>query len=480
MSEKPQKKTYWLHVAIVILLMFCFKYIPAPAPITAYGMNILGIFIGLVYGWSLCELAWPSVLALVALGMSDFGITEEVFTSVFGQANLTLMIFGFMVFASLSASGLTEYLGNKLLSIRFMRGRPLLMIATIYFGTFVVCLTGINGYLMMFFMMSIFVDLFKNLGYQKGDRFIPMFLCGIFIQTSFGHLFFPFMPMPIMVYGAAGLKIDTISYMLFAFVFIVCLDLVFILCFKLLRFNLKPLQNLDYSSLEAKAKQPLSAYQKALLFVILLFITLMIIVGIFASAEGNAFQQILNKLGVYGVIALVLAILLVGRVDQKPLLSMETLTTGVNWNIVLLYAMALTMSNVLTSKETGISTFVVAITSPILATLSEYWFLLLLGAITLLLTNVGNNVVVIFTMVTVVKMMLEAGLPINGPLAVGVVLFSGLSTGYLLPSASVSASLIYGCDMTTPRSSVMQGVTIMVLWMVMLAVVMIPAGLLFF
>lgn len=480
MDAKAQKKTYWIHVAIVAIFMFGFRFIPAPAPITSYGMQILGIFIGLVYGWSCCELAWPSVLALVALGMTEFGITEAVFSSVFGQANLILMILGFMVFASLSASGLTEYLGNKLLAIRFMRGRPLVMIATIYFGVFVVCLTGINGYLMMFFMMGIFVDLFKNLGYQKGDRFIPMFLCGLFIQTSFANLFFPFMPMPIMVYGAAGIRVDTISYMLFAFVFILCLDVVYVLSFKFLRLNLEPLRELDYSKMEAKAKQKLSTYQKALLFVIILFIALMVIVGIFASADGNLFQQILNKLGVYGVIALILAILLVVRVEQKPLLSMETLTSGVNWNIVLLYAMALTMSNVLTSKETGISTFVVGIASPILATLSEYWFLLFIGAITLCLTNIGNNVVVIFTMVTVVKMMLDAGLPINGPLAVGVILFSGLSTGYLLPSASVSASLIYGCDMTTSKSSVIQGVTIMILWMIMLAIIMIPAGLLFF
>lgn len=478
MSEVTQKKTYWLHIAVVIILMFGFRFIPAPAPITSYGMQILGIFIGLVYGWSICELAWPSVLALVALGMTDFGITETVLSSVFGQANLVLMILGFMVFASLSACGLTEYLGNKLLSIRFMRGRPLTMIMTIYFGVFIVCLTGINGYLMMFFMMEIFVDLFKNLGYQKGDRFIPMFLCGLFIQTAFANICLPFMPMPIMVYGAAGITIDTIQYMLFAFVFIICMDIIYVLLFKFLRFNLEPLKNLDYSNLERKSKKPLSTFQKTLLFVIVLFIFLMAIVGIFASAEGNIFQKILNQLGVYGVIALILTILLVVRVEHKPLLSMETLTTGVNWSIILLYAMALTMSNIITSQETGISTFVVGFASPILATLSEYWFLLLLGVITLCLTNIGNNVVVIFTMVSVVKMMLDAGLPINGSLAVGVVLFSGLSTGYLLPSASVSASLIYGCDMTTSKSALMQGVVIMILWTLMLAIVMIPVGLL--
>lgn len=57
MDAKAQKKTYWIHVAIVAIFMFGFRFIPAPAPITSYGMQILGIFIGLVYGWSCCELA---------------------------------------------------------------------------------------------------------------------------------------------------------------------------------------------------------------------------------------------------------------------------------------------------------------------------------------------------------------------------------------------------------------------------------------
>ena len=177
----------------------------------------------------------------------------------------------------------------------------------------------------------------------------------------------------------------------------------------------------------------------------------MLTVGLYASATGNALQQLLNKVGVYGAIATVLVIALVVKVDDEPLLTIDTLTKGVNWNILLLYSMALAMSNILTSADTGISSFVVGIASPILSTVSEYWFLLLLGLMTLILTNIGNNVVVIFTMAAVVRMLVGAGLAVNGPLAVMVVLFSGMSTGYLLPSASVAASLVFGSDMNTPK-----------------------------
>ncbi len=478
MSEaKKSSSAYYIHVAIVILLMFFFKYLPAPAPVTPYGMNILGIFIGLIYGWSLCGLAWPSVLAMVALGLSEYGITESVFALVFGQANLVLMIFGFMVFAPLGESGLTEYMGNKLLSIKFMQGRPLVMIGTLFAGVLVIALTGINGYLLMFFMMTVFLDVFKKLGYQKGDRFIPMFLCGIFMQTAFANLLLPFMPLVVMIYGTAGITdLNNSKYLLFGILFVIIADLVLVALFKILHLNLEPLYNVDYEEMAQKAKEPLNKRQKALLMSVLVFLGGMLIVGLFSSPTGNVVQQFLAKVGVYGVIAIVVVLMMVVKIDGKELLPIHTLTTGVNWNITLLYAMAMTMSTVLTSAETGISSLVIAVISPILATLSEYWFLLLIGAVTLILTNIGNNMVVIFTMVTVVKMMMGAGMAINGALAVAIILFSGLSTGYLLPSASVSASLIFGSEMNTPKSALLQGITVIIVWMLLLALVMVPLG----
>lgn len=335
MSEtKKSPSVYYLHAAVVILLMFFFRYLPAPAPITPYGMNILGIFIGLVYGWSFCSLAWPSVLAMVALGLSEYGITESVFALVFGQANLVLMIFGFMIFAPLGESGLTEYLGNKLLGIKFMQGRPLVMIGTLFAGVLLIALTGINGYLLMFFMMAVFLDVFKKLGYQKGDRFIPMFLCGIFMQTAFANLLLPFMPLVVMIYGTAGITdLNNSRYLLLGILFVVIADLVLVSLFKILRLNLQPLYNIDYEELSQKTKVPLTARQKALLASVFVFLGGMLVVGLFSSATSNIFQQFLAKVGVYGVIASVVVVMLVVKVDGKELLSIDTLTKGVNWNI---------------------------------------------------------------------------------------------------------------------------------------------------
>ena len=42
----------YVHFAVVFALMFFFRFVPPVGTITPYGMAVIGIFIGLIYGWS--------------------------------------------------------------------------------------------------------------------------------------------------------------------------------------------------------------------------------------------------------------------------------------------------------------------------------------------------------------------------------------------------------------------------------------------
>ncbi len=475
-----RKPSYWIHMIITIGLMFFFGFIPAPEPITAYGMKILGIFLGLVWGWSFCDLAWPSLIAMMALGLTDFGITSAVFEASFGQANLILILFSFLIFAPLTDSGLSQWLGMKLVTIKFIQGKPLKMIAVIYFGTFILCLF-VNAIVVGIFMMQLFVGIFKDLGYQKGDQFIPMFLAGLFMCTGLANLLLPFKGMPLMIFGMVagnGILVSNNAYLVFALLVCALLIIAYILAVKILRLNIALLKNADFSGFEKRLEAPLTPYQSMLLKVIIGFLIGIIFVGVLGSASGNTFRVILNDIGVYGVYVATLALMIIIHVENKPLLDLKTAANGVVWEFILLYAVAMLISSLLTDQSTGISAYVVRFITPILSGLGIYGFLLLLAFVTLILTNVGNNVVVIFTMVSVVSMMVGQGLPINGALAVSVVLWTGLVTGYLTPAASVSAAMIFGCELSTSKSAILQGVIMMLYWMLCLAIFIIPLGML--
>ena len=62
-NPEIQKKIIrnYINIAIIFGVMILFHFIPAPAPITPLGMQIIGIFLGLIYGWSTCGMLWPSL-----------------------------------------------------------------------------------------------------------------------------------------------------------------------------------------------------------------------------------------------------------------------------------------------------------------------------------------------------------------------------------------------------------------------------------
>ena len=49
--EKQNHVVEYIHLAITLAFMFLFRFIPAPAPLTPYGMAVIGVFLGMIYGW---------------------------------------------------------------------------------------------------------------------------------------------------------------------------------------------------------------------------------------------------------------------------------------------------------------------------------------------------------------------------------------------------------------------------------------------
>lgn len=50
-SMKSKNILYYIHVAIYLLISFGFGFLPPIGAITHFGMQGLGIFLGLLYGW---------------------------------------------------------------------------------------------------------------------------------------------------------------------------------------------------------------------------------------------------------------------------------------------------------------------------------------------------------------------------------------------------------------------------------------------
>lgn len=51
MSTK-KSALWYLHFAITVLIMICFSFIPTVGEITRYGMQAIGILVGVIYGFA--------------------------------------------------------------------------------------------------------------------------------------------------------------------------------------------------------------------------------------------------------------------------------------------------------------------------------------------------------------------------------------------------------------------------------------------
>lgn len=477
--EGSKNIKYWIHLAITVAIMFLFGFIPAPAPITHYGMQILGIFIALVYGWCFCDLAWPSLLALAAIGITSYGTTQNVFTAVFGNANWFIMIMGFLMFAPLTRSGLAERIGMFLIANKMTKGKPILFFLIVCLASFLLSIF-INGMVVCIFFVQILTTVFTQMGYQKGDRMVAMFLTAVMFNSAAASAFLSFYGLPLVIFGmvaSVGITLSNpLMYSLYVFLVSLLCTILWIVVMKLVKCDFSKLQNANMEQYEKVLQTPMNKEQKALSIIMILFIAALLIVGMFGNAAGGPIRAALNNIGVYGVLAITLAIMIMVPVNGRPLLNLKEAASSVGWDFAFMLGIALFMASVLISEATGIGAFVLGIVSPILYTLGEFWFLMLIGIVVVVLTNLANNMVVIMTFVSIVMVMISQGLPINGLLATIIIMFCGLTSGVLLPSSSIAGALIYGNDLTDSKSALFQGVAFMLLFLVLTAAVIIPLG----
>ena len=87
---------YCVNSAISLILMFGFGYLPPIGGITQLGMQILGIFLGMVYGWISVSIPWPSMAGLIALIQTGYMSSGDVIKASFGESNVVLMFFIFI------------------------------------------------------------------------------------------------------------------------------------------------------------------------------------------------------------------------------------------------------------------------------------------------------------------------------------------------------------------------------------------------
>ena len=443
MSEATKRDLFPLHVIITFVLMFGVGFLPTFSTVTPEGMKLIGIFLGLLYGWTASSLIWPSLLGIVAIGIWGIMPFNEFLQISFGNSTaiFTFLFFFFIGFAE--ETGIVQFLGNWFLSRKIVRGRPWMLTFILFFATFV---SGalVNGMAAIFIFWSIYYSIAKEFGFKPYDKYSTLMICGIvFAGGTAADTTLPFKTGPLIwlesYQQVSGVDVSDIKYVLFAAPLCILSLIAFTL---IMRFIFKPdisaLKNIGEDFIK-KDTLVLTKQQKVAFALIGVLVVLLLAPSILPKSI--PFVNVLVDLGNAGIMLFVIALMSVIRVDKKPLMDFKKNVKHVSWDIVLLFFMVLPLASLLTAESTGITPAIIQGLTPILEGRSPLIFALLVLFTGSILTNVTNNAVL--GIIYINLMCPLAGVMNIDVLPIVAVMIFTIQLAYLTPAASAPAALVF-------------------------------------
>lgn len=470
-----------IHSVIMLALMFCFRFIPAPGTVTPYGMAVAGVFFGMVYGWSFLGILWPSLAGIFGLAFTGYGSVETVMINMFSNSTVLMMLVSSLIFMVLMQSKAADWLMAKIIGSKIAQKSPMYTVMIIYLATTAICSFG--GQMVFYFaIFPILVSTVLKCGYARGDKFNAFFLTGFMSAIQLGMCFRPFMGWGLMTVGTImQLTQSPISYGGYMIIMVI-IDAVFIIGYpflmKICGCDFSKLADVNISEafgIDKDAK--LNLVQKIVLVCFLIFLVIVILFSTIGSKFG-ALNTYYAKLGILGMMILFWVAVTLIKVDGKPLLNISEASKGFGWDMLFLVAVALLISSVLTSADTGISGWLAGIVTPLFASTGQLGFLIALSVLTIFLTNVANNIAIVYLMLNIVASMYLNGFEVN-LLAASMIISINSVLAFLTPAASMPGAMLHSCEANTPASMYKYCPIILIFFVILLSIVIIPTALIF-
>lgn len=451
-SYKSKDLKYYILCAIGVWFLFGFGYLPPFAPLTPVGMQILGIFIGVVFMWSTVGIIWPSVLGIVAFGMSDYCTMNEAITSSLGNPVIWQVLMILIIAGAITESGVGEYIARWLISRKFVNGKPLLFSTVFLFGFFITSAIT-NSFAAIFLSWAVLYSIADMVGYRRGDRYMTVMIIFATIAGALGDFVIPFkgwqIALCVAFSQATGTDLSYVQYIAFA----ICLGALMILLLSLslkyiFRLDMSKIKDFDASRLSNAENSRLNYKQKAYFSTFIL-----VIISTVATTVLPAdwwIVQLFSRLTSGGVFAIAVVLLCFVRVKGEPLLDFNrAVIAGVKWECIFICAAAIPIANALTSADTGFTELCSQFIQPLVAGQGVFAVVAIIIIVDLVLTNFGSN--------TGIAMLL---IPLAIPLCqqfqistslMGILIIYTASMGFILPGASAVSAVLYGNDWLKPK-----------------------------
>lgn len=446
-GKTPQKSLIHTLIALAIYLVFKFL-LPAPAPMTADGMEVIGILLLATYLWVTVGTGWTSILTVCLLGLTNYMTPTAAIKGAFGDWMFAFLMGCMLVNAVLSETGLSRRIAMWFITRRFVKGRPYMIIAMFFAAMFVLGLFMTSSATCVMFL-ALAKEILDTCGYDRKDRFSQFLFCSIAWitiagngMTAIGHG--NFITGMGWVAEAFGIEISIAqSAAIGCSIGIVWIVLLMLIMRSVYRMDASKLVALDIDALrESMPKMSPQEKFAGVCFGLVVFswiaadITKPIpflykTVGTFCKGMGSALP-----------ILLCICVMCIIPVEGKPLMDFNAMTKKIAWQSCMMIGTVRLLGTVVADEELGITPWIQQSFGPVIQGMSPVLFMVVCVGMVLLLTNfVSNSIAMVLFKVAAPLALLVPG--INGP-ALGVVMICAAHYAMWTPGCTTTTSFVVG------------------------------------
>lgn len=442
-SSKKKDIFYYVNVCIMLAFMFGFGYLPPILGLTELGMHALGIFIGLLWAWTAVDLLWPSILGMIAVGLTGWCSIQQAFSTGFGDSTIILVFFMFAFAEYLQQTGLSRFIACWFISRKICIGRPwafvlMLMLASYCIGATTSCIVSlVIGW-------PIFYEICDITGYKPKEKFPLIVVIGILYCGALGGAVFPFRPLAAIVCssvsGITGEAIDPLTFSLTSFAITICLVFIYILIGK---FILRP----DVSPLIA-AGDPYARYRgqkftsKAKVGGIAMICVLACNFLPSILPKTWFITAFLSKFSMAAVFATALMLIALVRINGEPYADIpKAFRNGMNWSTIIMLASSMPLAAMLKDPATGVNDMFTTLILKLLEGASPLMVGVIFIAFVSILTQFAHNLVLAIVLSPILA---NVGLQLGfNPAPIAILLAMMANMGIATPGASVFGAMLF-------------------------------------
>ena len=444
--SKNKSKMVYLHMVIGLFLMFIFgRVVPPIYPLTDVGMQIVGVFLGAIWLWCFVGLLWPSLLMLIAFGLTDFAPFPQIVASAFGGAVPTLLLFSMILFGSPEHVGATNYITRWFLSRKIFNNRPIVFSFIFIFATYVLSV-AVNVTPALILMWSVLYSVLRELKYKPGEKYSTLMIIGTFLGAISGQASLPFRGSTLAIVSAfettSEMTMPPLEYILLGFIMSVTVFIVYCLFMKFIfRPDMSKVANVNTEMFNKDPLPPMSKLQKANFYSLLAFVFIMLLPSFLP--DDFIIAEVIDGLQPVGVAILIIGIMCLVKFKGQPLLDFQTVAAkSVNWEVYIFVVASMAISGALTNEATGILEMLIIVFEPVLGGHSPIMLFIVILLIAIFITSFASSMVIgIAFMPVLITFGAEAGANLPAMAATTILL---LHYSIILPSASAFAAMLWG------------------------------------